>query len=67
MIDDRIRAGRTRYSNGRGEPEVLEAIAAHYTRRSGHQVAPDQVTFLPGTQTALFAAMMTIAEKAVTC
>ena len=23
MIDDRIRAGRTRYSNGRGEPEVL--------------------------------------------
>lgn len=63
MIDDRIRAGRTRYSNGRGEPEVLEAIAAHYAKRSGHEVAPDQVTFLPGTQTALFAAMMTIAEE----
>jgi arginine:pyruvate transaminase len=63
MIDERIRAGRTRYSNGRGEPEVLQAIAAYYTRRSGHKVAPDQVTFLPGTQTALFAAMMTIAEE----
>ena len=30
MIDERIRAGRTRYTNGRGEPEVLDAIAAHY-------------------------------------
>jgi len=63
MIDERIRAGRTRYSNGRGEPGVLNAIAAHYTRRSGHKVEPDQVTFLPGTQTALFAAMMTVAEE----
>ena len=63
MIDERIRAGRTRYSNGRGEPEVLEAIAAHYAKRSGHEVAPDQVTFLPGTQTALFAAMMTVADE----
>jgi arginine:pyruvate transaminase len=63
MIDERIRAGRTRYSNGRGEPEVLAAIAAYYTRRSGHKVSPQQVTFLPGTQTALFAAMMTVAEE----
>lgn len=63
MIDERIRAGRTRYSNGRGEPGVLDAIAAYYTKRSGHKVAPEQVTFLPGTQTALFAAMMTIAEE----
>src|SRR5262245_10384283 len=63
MIDERIRAGRTRYSNGRGEPDVLAAIAGYYSRRSGHKVAPDQVTFLPGTQTALFAAMMAVAEE----
>ena len=63
MIDERIRAGRTRYTNGRGEPEVLQAIAGYYGRRSGHQVEPEQVTFLPGTQTALFAAMMTVAEE----
>jgi arginine:pyruvate transaminase len=63
MIDERIRAGRTRYTNGRGEPEVRQAIAGYYGRRSGHEVDPEQVTFLPGTQTALFAAMMTVAEE----
>jgi arginine:pyruvate transaminase len=57
-----IKAGRTRYAAGRGEPATLAAIAAYYTRRSGHDVSPEQVTFLPGTQTALYAAMMTLVE-----
>jgi arginine:pyruvate transaminase len=61
-VYDSIKAGRTRYAVGRGEPETLAAIASYYTRRSGHDVAPEQVTFLPGTQTALFAAMMTLVE-----
>jgi arginine:pyruvate transaminase len=63
VANERMRAGRTRYSNGRGEPEVLNAIAGYYTRRSGHPVAPSQCTFLPGTQTALYASLMTVAEE----
>lgn len=59
---DRLRAGRTRYSNGRGEPEVLAALAAHYSRRTGRTVTTNQFVFLPGTQTALYACMMVLAE-----
>lgn len=57
-----IRAGRTRYSSGRGEPSVLGAIAAHYSRHTGRPVSPDQAIFMPGTQTALCATMMALAE-----
>ncbi|MDP9138166.1 MAG: pyridoxal phosphate-dependent aminotransferase [Pseudomonadota bacterium] len=59
----RMRAGRTRYSTGRGEPEVVEAIARKYSRRTGRAIATDQVAFLPGAQTALFAVFMTLVEK----
>jgi arginine:pyruvate transaminase len=62
VADARMRAGRTRYSNGRGEPGVLAAIAAHYSRRTGRQIASDQVVFLPGTQTALFATFLALVE-----
>jgi len=58
-----MRAGRTRYSNGRGEPEVLAAIAGRYAARTGRQISTSQIAFLPGTQTAIFATFMTIAEK----
>ncbi|MEP3435224.1 MAG: pyridoxal phosphate-dependent aminotransferase [Hoeflea sp.] len=50
-------AGRTGYSNGRGEPELLEAIAARYSRRRAG-VDSQNVLCFPGTQTALFATMM---------
>jgi arginine:pyruvate transaminase len=63
VVNERMRAGRTRYSNGQGEPTVLRALADYYTRRSGHPVSPAQCCFLPGTQTALFAVFMTIAEE----
>ena len=50
-------AGRTGYSSGSGEPELLEAIAARYAlRRPG--VDAGNVLCFPGTQTALFATMM---------
>jgi arginine:pyruvate transaminase len=65
VIDTAVRqlkAGRTRYSNGRGERPVLEAVARKYARRTVRDVSPDQVLFLPGTQTALYASMMTLAE-----
>jgi arginine:pyruvate transaminase len=57
-----IEAGRVRYSVGRGEANVLEAIAARYARRTGRAISTDQVVFLPGTQSALMAAMMALAE-----
>ncbi len=63
MVANRMRAGRTHYSNGRGEPEVLAAIARKYSRRTGRTIATDQVVFLPGAQTALFAVFMTLVEK----
>ena len=55
-----IDAGRLGYSNGRGEPKLLDALAARYSARTGRAVAPSQCTALPGTQTALFAALMTL-------
>jgi arginine:pyruvate transaminase len=62
MVDRRMRAGRTRYSNGRGEPEILGALSRMYSRRTGRVVTPEQFLFLPGTQTALYAAMMVLVE-----
>jgi arginine:pyruvate transaminase len=57
-----MRAGRTRYSNGRGEPEILGALSRMYSRRTGRAVTLQQFLFLPGTQTALYAAMMTLVD-----
>lgn len=55
-------AGRTGYSNGRGEPELLEAIAARYAlRRPGVTCA--NVLCFPGTQTALFTTVMGLAAE----
>ena len=52
-------AGRTGYSSGRGEPDLLDAIAARYSlRRPG--VDANNVMCFPGTQTALFATMMAL-------
>ena len=57
-----LRARRTRYSSGRGEPEVIEALARKYARRAGRSIGPRNVAYLPGTQSALFAVMATLAE-----
>ena len=55
-----MEAGRTAYSNGRGEPELLDALAARYTRRCGRTIGTNQIACLPGTQTALYAVMQTL-------
>jgi arginine:pyruvate transaminase len=55
-----IDAGRLGYSNGRGEPKLLAALAARYSARTGRTIAPSQCTALPGTQTALFAVLTTL-------
>lgn len=55
-----MRAGRTGYSNGRGEPALVAALAARYTARRGRAIGTDQVMCLPGTQTTLYAILQTL-------
>lgn len=50
-------AGRTGYSNGRGEPALTAALAARYTARRGRAIGADQVMCFPGTQTTLYAVL----------
>lgn len=57
-----MKAGRVGYSNGQGEPETLAAIARRQSERRGRIITPEQVTCLPGTQTALYGAFRTIVE-----
>jgi arginine:pyruvate transaminase len=56
-----MNAGRYRYSNGRGEPVVVAALAEKYRRRRA-DVTTENVLCFPGTQTALFAVMLGLAE-----
>ena len=57
LIDAAVRgleAGRTGYSNGRGEAGLLRILAARYSQRRGRPFTPQQFLALPGTQTVLF-------------
>jgi len=54
--------GRTKYSNGNGEPEILQALSKRYTKSTGRPVSIDQIICFPGTQTALYATMMALTE-----
>ncbi len=56
-----MHAGRYTYSNGRGEPGLLAALAQKYTQRSGRPIGTNQIVCLPGTQTCLYAALMAVA------
>jgi arginine:pyruvate transaminase len=65
FIDAAARAmsqGRTGYSNGRGEPGVVAALARRYSARRGREIAADQVMYLPGTQTVLYAVLRALVE-----
>lgn len=55
-------AGRYAYSNGRGEPCLLAALAKRYTRRTGRPIGPNQIMAFPGTQTALYAVMIALVQ-----
>ena len=57
---DAMMAGRMGYSNGRGEPALVQALAARYTARRGRVITPEQVMAFPGTQTVLYAVMQTL-------
>jgi arginine:pyruvate transaminase len=56
-----MNAGRYRYSNGRGEPSVVNALTARYAKRRPDVTAQNVLCF-PGTQTALFAVMLGLVE-----
>lgn len=57
-----MRRGRTKYSDGRGEAGLRAALAERYAGTSGRSIGPDQVLCFPGTQTALYAVLMGVAE-----
>ena len=57
-----MQAGRTGYSNGRGEPALRHALAARYSARRGRAIGADQVMCFPGTQTTLFAVLMGLVQ-----
>lgn len=64
LLDECTRAmysGRTRYSNGRGEPAVVSALVEKYKKRRSN-VTGENVLCFPGTQTALFAVMLGLVE-----
>ncbi len=56
-----LRAGRTGYSNGRGESPLLAALAARYTARRGRRFGPENIVCFPGTQTTLHAVLTVLA------
>ena len=57
-----MRAGRTAYSDGRGEANLRAALAARYTARVGRPIGTDQFLCLPGTQTALYTVLTGLTE-----
>ncbi|MFN4143252.1 pyridoxal phosphate-dependent aminotransferase [Aestuariivirga sp.] len=61
--DRQMRAGRLRYAEGRGEINVRRSLARLYTRQTGRAIHENQFIYLPGTQTALYAAMMTVVDE----
>jgi arginine:pyruvate transaminase len=58
-----MQAGRLRYAEGRGEASARRALARFYTRQTGRSIDEMQFIYLPGTQTALYAAMMTLVDE----
>ena len=54
--------GRTKYSNGKGEPELLLALSKRYTKIIGRPISTGQILCFPGTQSALYATLMALTE-----
>ncbi|WP_068297352.1 pyridoxal phosphate-dependent aminotransferase [Pararhodobacter sp. CCB-MM2] len=57
-----MQAGRTGYSNGRGEDSLLDALSTRYTTRLNRPFGHDRFLCLPGTQTSLYMVFRTICE-----
>lgn len=63
VAENSMRAGRYRYAPGQGEANVLAALARTYSRSTGRTLSPEQFLYLPGTQTALYVAAMTVLDE----
>ena len=46
----------------RDRPEALQALSKRYTASAGRPICDDQILCFPGTQTALYAALMAVTE-----
>lgn len=57
-----MQAGRTGYSNGRGEPSLAAALAESYPSSCNRTFTSENVLCFPGTQTALYAVLQGVAE-----
>ena len=55
-------AGRTGYSNGRGEPQLLQALCDKYSSLTGRDIGTARFLCLPGTQTSLYLTFMALCE-----
>ena len=63
IAEKALRDGRTGYSNGRGEPNLLAALANKYSRDCKYEIGEENILCFPGTQTALFVSMMGLIEE----
>ena len=64
VCTEAMHAGRTGYGIGGGaDPALADAIAAKYSARTGRTLTAANVLAFPGTQTALYASIMGLAEK----
>jgi arginine:pyruvate transaminase len=59
---DHIRVGRLGYSPGTGDVGLTQSLARFYTKQTGRKIGPDQFLFVPGTQTGLSLAFLSILE-----
>ncbi|AHD01782.1 pyridoxal phosphate-dependent aminotransferase [Leisingera methylohalidivorans] len=57
-----MQAGRTGYSDGRGEARLRAALADAYTASRRRHFGPENILCFPGTQTALYAVLQGVAE-----
>lgn len=57
-----MQAGRTGYSDGRGEAQLRQALADSYSASRGRAFSAQNVLCFPGTQTALYAVLQGVAE-----
>lgn len=61
VCTEAMKRGRTKYSNGRGEDGLLEALAEKYAPRFPG-IGPGNILCFPGTQTALYAVITALVD-----
>ena len=57
-----MRAGRTGYSNGRGEDVLLDALSKRYSADLNRPFGKDRFLCLPGTQTSLYLVLRSLCD-----